>query len=213
MADPSDNDEYIPTRASLLGRLKDWNDQESWKNFFDTYWKMLYSVARRSGLGDAQAQDIVQETIAAVAKKMPDFVYDPKLGSFKTWLVVIIRRRIIDHFRRVGREPDWYRPGTDTAAATGTGVMEKIPDPDAGALDRIYEEEWQKNIYTVALERVRKRVDAKQFQMFDCYAIKEWPVADVAKNLDVTVAMVYTAKHRVSELIKDEAQRLALSMM
>jgi RNA polymerase sigma factor (sigma-70 family) len=212
MPSPPEKDEFIPTRASLLGRLKDWKDQESWKDFFDTYWKMLYSVARRSGLADAQAQDIVQETITAVAKQMPEFVYDPAVGSFKSWLMTIIRRRIIDYFRRVGREPDWQYAGPDASSATATGVMEKIPDPDSSPLDRIYEEEWQKNIFTVALDRVRRRVDSKQFQMFDCYAIKGWPVADVAKNLGVTVGMVYTAKHRVAEMIKDEAQRLASQM-
>src|SRR5262245_26880462 len=60
---PPQSDEFIPTRVSLLHRLKNWDDQESWKIFFETYWKLLYSVARRSGLAEAEAQDIVQETI------------------------------------------------------------------------------------------------------------------------------------------------------
>ena len=75
-------DEFIPTRHSLISRLKDWDDQESWKEFFDTYWKLLYSVALKSGLSDAEAQDVVQDTIVAVAKKMPEFHFDPALGSF-----------------------------------------------------------------------------------------------------------------------------------
>ena len=66
---PAKDEEFIPTRTSLLGRLKNWDDQESWKEFFDTYWKMLYSVARRAGLSETDAQDVVQEAIVAVAKK------------------------------------------------------------------------------------------------------------------------------------------------
>ena len=58
---PAKDEEFIPTRTSLLGRLKNWDDQESWKEFFDTYWKMLYSVARRTGLSETDAQDVVQE--------------------------------------------------------------------------------------------------------------------------------------------------------
>jgi len=76
-------DELVPTRQSLLSRLKDWNDQESWKVFFDTYWRLIYSAAMKAGLSDAEAQDVVQETVIGVLKKLPDFEYDPRKGSFK----------------------------------------------------------------------------------------------------------------------------------
>ena len=59
--------EFIPTRRSLLSRLKNWNDQASWQDFFDTYWKLIYSVARQSGLHDAEAQDVLQEVLLVVA--------------------------------------------------------------------------------------------------------------------------------------------------
>src|SRR5437867_3509159 len=136
---PENQDEFIPTRTSLLSRLKNWDDQESWKDFFETYWKMIYSVAKRSGLNDAEAQDIVQETILAVAKKMPNFHYDPALGSFKSWLMLIVRRRIIDYLRKVGREPQHHpASATPTTSATGTGIMERIPDPGGDQINRIY---------------------------------------------------------------------------
>ena len=77
-------EEFIPTRTSLLGRLKNWDDQESWKEFFDTYWKMLYSVARPAGLPEAEAQDVVREVIVAVAKKMPVF------NMIRHWLVQVL---------------------------------------------------------------------------------------------------------------------------
>src|SRR6059058_5511900 len=92
--------EFIPTRRSLLSRLKQWDDQESWQDFFNTYWRLIYSVARRAGLGDGEAQDVVQETVAAVARQMPNFKYDPQAGSFKSWLLLITRRRILDHLRK-----------------------------------------------------------------------------------------------------------------
>ena len=49
----TETNEFIPTRRSLITRLKNWNDQDGWQRFFDTYWRMIYSVARRSGLSDA----------------------------------------------------------------------------------------------------------------------------------------------------------------
>src|SRR2546423_58675 len=92
--------EIISTRSSLLNRLKDWEDKASWKDFFDTYWKLIYGVARTAGLNDAEAQDVVQETIIAVAQKMPNFKYDSSAGSFKAWLMQLTRWRITDQFRK-----------------------------------------------------------------------------------------------------------------
>jgi len=68
----------------------------AWKDFFDTYWKLIYGVAIKAGLNDAEAQEVVQETIIAVAKQMEGFKYDPKMGSFKGWLLLQTRWRIAD---------------------------------------------------------------------------------------------------------------------
>jgi len=93
-------DVRIPTRRSLLTRLKNWDDQEGWREFFDTYWNLIYGVAIKAGLGDAEAQDVVQETVIAVAKKMQDFHYDPSIGTFKSWLLHTTRWKIADQFRK-----------------------------------------------------------------------------------------------------------------
>jgi RNA polymerase sigma factor (sigma-70 family) len=203
-------DEFIPTRRSLLSRLKDWDDQESWRDFFNTYWKLIYTVALKTGLSDAEAQDVVQETIFSVAKQMRGFRYDPAFGSFKSWLLLITRRRIADHLRKQYRDPARPGPGADP---TGTAVIEHIAAPAAPDIDAIWEDEWQRNIYTAAMERVRREVDPKQFQMFDCYVIKQWPVKDVTRTMGVSPGQVYLAKHRVTALIKKEIKRLQRAMV
>ena len=109
-------DDSLPTRASLLNRLRDAGDDASWRIFFDTYWRLLYNVARKSGLTDEDAQDVVQETVIAVARKMPEFRYDPAKGSFKLWLLLITRRRIQDHLRKV------YRALPRAEASHGAGA-------------------------------------------------------------------------------------------
>src|SRR6266702_1190826 len=95
-----DQDELIPTRASLLSRLKDWRDEHSWKVFFDTYWKLIYRAAIKAGLTDAEAQDAVQETVISVMKSVPDFKYEAVGGSFKSWLLNLTAWRIGDQFRK-----------------------------------------------------------------------------------------------------------------
>src|SRR6266478_5996435 len=79
-------DETIATRASLLGRLKDLGDVASWEEFYQTYRELIYSVARKAGLNETEAEEAVQETLISVAKKMPGFKYDPTVDSFKGWL-------------------------------------------------------------------------------------------------------------------------------
>src|SRR5208282_6165191 len=92
---------------TLLSRLEDRGDQDSWKDFFDTYWRLIYSVAVKSGLTEAEAQDVVQETIISVAKDIHKFKRDRTLGSFKGWLRNLIRWRIADELRkRTGARSD-----------------------------------------------------------------------------------------------------------
>src|SRR5437867_2939099 len=117
--------ELIPTRQSLLSRLKNWDDQDSWKLFFDTYWRLIYNAAVKAGLSDAEAQDVVQETVRSVAKSMPNFVYDTNKGSFKSWLLGLTRWRITDELRK--RQRAIQKPGSHTS--TGTATVEEIADP------------------------------------------------------------------------------------
>ena len=199
-------EEFLPTRHSLLSRLRNWEDQESWREFFETYWKLIYGVAIRAGLTEAEAQDVVQETVLSVAKQMPGFRYDPAVGSFKSWLLLITRRRIADHQRKKGRQPATVdpRPGEETQ----TSLVERMPDPAGPDLESVWEEEWIKTILGAALRRIRRQVDPKQFQIFDSYVLKQWPVRVVSQTLGVSAAQVYLAKHRISALVKTEIERL-----
>ncbi|MBI4657797.1 MAG: sigma-70 family RNA polymerase sigma factor [Verrucomicrobia bacterium] len=208
---PDHEDSFIPTRRSLLTRLKDWDDQESWKNFFNTYWKLIYGVAVKSGLSDPEAQDVVQETVVSVAKKMHEFEYDPAAGSFKSWLLLITRRRITDHLRKQYRQVEVQQPRPKET--TGTSTVERIADPALPVLDRIWDEEWAKNLMDAAIQRVKRQVKAKQWQIFDFYVLKKWPVTKVTKALGVSMAQVYLAKHRVARLIKQELESLEKKMV
>lgn len=163
--DPTDD--IIPTRRSLLTRLKDWSDQEGWQRFFDTYWKLIYGVAVKSGLTDAEAQDVVQETVLAVAKRMHEFKYDPALGSFKGWLCQLTRWKVVGQYRRRQRRVIANAPARDDTKRTAT--TERVPDPDSINLDGIWEEEWRKNLMDAALRRIKRKVNAKDYQIFDFY--------------------------------------------
>jgi DNA-directed RNA polymerase specialized sigma24 family protein len=81
-----------------LGKnAKDW-----WQNFFDTYWRLIYDTARKAGLTDGESQEVVQEVIIGAAQQTPQLEYDPAKGSFKAWVMQLVRWRIIDKRRKKG---------------------------------------------------------------------------------------------------------------
>ena len=203
----NDIEELIPTRRTLLSRLKDWNDQQSWKEFFDTYWKLIYQTAIKAGLTDAEAQDVVQETVISVCKKMPEFKYRAEAGSFKSWLLQLTNWRIVDQLRHRSKE-NLVRSQLRGGMSSETPTVERVPDPHRSALEAIWEEEWTRNLMDAAIGRVKHRVDNRQYQLFDLCVLKQWPVNKITRLLRVRAGQVYLAKHRVSALVRKEVKRL-----
>jgi RNA polymerase sigma factor (sigma-70 family) len=202
-------DELTATRTTLLQRLKNWQDQSSWQDFFDTYWKLIYSGALKAGLNEAEAQEVVQETMISVAKHMPTFEYDRAIGSFKAWLLTMTRWRITDQLRKRRRLAAHDSFDDTDADARMTG---KMVDPVSECLDALWDAEWQKNLLDAAIDKVRRRLDPQKYQIFDFYVNKEWPAEDVAKAFGISIDQVYLAKHRVTEMITEEVKRLEMKM-
>jgi RNA polymerase sigma-70 factor (ECF subfamily) len=200
-------DFFIETRWSLLSRLRNLDDQASWQDFFDTYWRLIYGVARRAGLEDSSAQEVVQETVLTVIRNLAQFKTDPEAGSFKGWLLRIVSWRVADQFRAKQRN-EARMVASQKEDSTATGVLERVADPTVPELERIWDEEWEKHLLEATLERVRQCVSPKQFQMFDLYVLKQWPVREVARALHTTVGHVYVAKHRVAGVMKRTLREL-----
>jgi RNA polymerase sigma factor (sigma-70 family) len=197
----------LATRRSLLSRLKESDAQESWRQFFDTYWRLIYTTALGAGLTDAEAQEVVQETILTVVKKIKSFRYDPAVGSFKGWLLTIVRWRVADQFRKRQQQIQPLQLRRETVTQ-GTATIERVADPGAMNLEAMWEEEWQRTMFTAALARVKRQANARHYQMFDLHAVKQWPVQKVAQTLGVRPGQVRLAKHRITALMRQEVARL-----
>ncbi len=195
------------TQVTLLKKLRSWDDQESWRQFFNTYWHLLLSVALKAGLTEEEAQDAVQETIISVAKTMPRFQYNPARCSFKTWLWHLVQKRIADQFRT--RPPAAARTETRSDLANHrTSTVERVADPASVDLDAVWEEEWKRSVFEAAVKRVRTKASIEQYQIFDFYVLRNWPVKKVISALGISKTQVYLAKHRVLGLVKREARLL-----
>ena len=203
----TDSELDLKTRRSLLSRLRNLDDQESWRAFFELYWRMLYKVARRAGLSEADAEDVVQETVVAVARQMPRFRYDAARGTFKGWLFRIVGRRVTDHLRRVYREP-LRAEGVFERGPEGEESGPPVATESSDAIDLAWEQEWEQAVFEAAVARVREQTNPKHFQVFDCCVRLGWPTAKVAATLGLSAAQVYLARHRVSRAVKQAARAI-----
>jgi RNA polymerase sigma factor (sigma-70 family) len=194
--------ELIPTRASLLQRLKSVDAQTSWNEFVNIYHDLIRGVARQAGLSDAEADDVVQETLISAAKRLPRFDYDPA-GSFKAWLLRMTRWQISRQFRiRRRHSAQSFPEETETC----TNPIEKIPDPLSQNLDAIWDADWNTKLLEAAMARLKRKADPEKFQIFDLYVRKEWDPARVAAKFNLSVNQVYLIKHRFTALLKSEVE-------
>jgi len=194
-------DEYedlIPTRASLLSRLKCSDDSESWRVCFETYWKLIFNAARRAGLTEAEAEDVVQETLLTVVRTIPDFTYNKKQGSFKSWLLKTTAWRVQDQFRKraSGR--------LEFVAELPVAIHPLIES----GVRQIWDTEWDQSLLSAAIERIKRQVSPKHFQIFDLAVLRHWSTNRIAGELGVTPSYVYITKHRVNIRLKRELKTL-----
>jgi RNA polymerase sigma factor (sigma-70 family) len=187
--------EIPPTRASLLLRLRDPRDEVAWKEFVDLYAPLIYSYARKQGLQDADAVDLSQDVISAVAGSVGKLDYDPARGSFRNWLFTILCRRLSNWRRAQGSRP---RGSGDTATQL---LLEQYPAPQAEEAE--WETEWQRRVFIWACEQIHPSVTEATWQAFWRTAVDGQPGKRVAADLGLSVAAVYLARSRVVARLKE----------
>ena len=207
MAKPNEDPSLFATRQSLLLRLKDHEDQDGWREFFDTYWRLIYSFCLKARLSEQAAEEVVQETMISVAKQMPEFRYDRSKGGFRSWLLTMVHRRITDRYRQEARWNRVIEPQPDPEHGE-LPAIEDHPDPRRPDLDVLWASEWEGHLIRQALDRVRTQVSEKQYLIYEMHVVREVPIATVVANLRTSVAAVYVAKHRVGRLLRAELAHL-----
>ena len=154
----------LETRPSLLRRLQSGEAQESWRDFYAIYGGLMRSFAAKAGFTSEEAEEVVQETVIGVSRRLPEFVYDPKVCRFKTWLLTQTRWQILRQLKRranpASAAQSGAAPGVRTDAShsadetAGTDAMARIPDPSIPDFGAEWDQEWEKGLFTRALERV-----------------------------------------------------------
>jgi RNA polymerase sigma factor (sigma-70 family) len=187
--------EFPPTRASLLVRLRDPRDAAAWGEFVDRYAPLVYGYLRKQGLQDADAADLCQDVLAAVAGAIGRLEYDPARGAFRNWLFTAVRRKLAN-WRAA--QANRARGSGDTATRQ---LLEKCPAPETGEAE--WEAEWERQVFAWACEQVRRDVTDATWQAFWRTAVHGEAARPVAADLGLSVAAVYLARSRVLARLKE----------
>jgi len=192
-------DESPATRRSLIVKLRDPADTTAWREFVAIYEPLIYRLARRKGLQDADAHDLGQEVFRAVAGAVDR--WDPARGSFRGWLSRIARNLLINF---VTRGQSRLR---GSGATSVQALLEAQPavDPSATAL---FEAKYRMQVFHWAAEEVRGQLAPTTWQAFWQTAVQGRPPDEVAADLCLSVGAVYVARSRVLARLRRRIEQL-----
>jgi RNA polymerase sigma factor (sigma-70 family) len=189
------------TRASLLVRLRDPLDADAWKEFVRLYASVIYGFARKRGLQDADAADLMQEVLRSVAGAVGRLDYDPGKGTFRGWLFSITRNKVYNFLEARRR----HARGTGDSAANHRLEEQPGREPDADDWDREYE----RKAFAWAADRVRDEFQPNTWQAFWHTAVDGQSAKDVGQRLGLSPGAVYVAKSRVLARLREEIRLLS----
>ena len=198
------NNTIPETRNSLILRLPDKQDVEAWDQFVDIYQPLVFRLARSKGFQEADAQDVVQEVMAAVARAIERWEPDAERGRFRDWLFRIARNLMINFLTRRKHQP---------LSAGGSGLIQLLneqPDPtsEPSEASREFDLEYRRELFLIAAEQVRQDVRSQTWESFRLTNIESLSVEDAAKRLGMTEGAVLVARCRVLARLREAIRRL-----
>jgi RNA polymerase sigma factor (sigma-70 family) len=189
------------TRPSLLVRIRDAGDRAAWLQFVEIYAPLVYRFARKRGLQDADAADLAQEVLQAVAGASRRLEYDPGRGTFRGWLFTVARNRLHNFLLRRRRY---------MAALVELGPDECLDDYPAPTQEEsaLWEQEYRRRLFDWATEQVRREFQDTTWQAFWRTAVDGEGAKQVAEALGMSVGAVYIAKSRVLARLREQIEEL-----
>jgi RNA polymerase sigma-70 factor (ECF subfamily) len=188
------------TRPSLLLRMRDLENERAWEEFAQIYRPLIYGYARKHRLQDADAADVAQETMRAVALAIRNFDYDPQKGRFRHWLFTAVRSKLNTFLAKQMKQPR----GTGETAVYQ--FLEAQPAPeDTAYWDRQYDQ----RLFDWAAEQIKSEFKESTWQAFWQTAVEDRSGKEVAQNTGLSAGAVYVARSRVLARLKEKIAEIA----
>lgn len=188
------------TRVSLLIQIRDGSNHSAWREFMNLYGPIVYGFARKRGLQDADAADLMQDVMRSVASAIGQLDYDRKRGSFAGWLFTITRNKVFNFLSSRRTRP---QASGDTAT---NQIINSHPD-DGDASDE-WETEYQRRLASMAMEKIKTEFQENTWRAFMLTAVEGIAAAEAGKQVGLSAGAVYVAKSRVLARLKDEVDAI-----
>ena len=195
------------TRQALLQRLKTPGAEYAWEDFFQVYWLPIVRYGQKLGLQEADAQDVLQETMIEMIRKLPAFQYDPAKGKFRNFLLTIVHRKVRLAQRRMAARGEKSFEAAD--GESDRPLADKLTAQDREVVNE-QEVLWQQGLLERALVQMRQdpAIEPRSFAVFQDYAILGRPADEVARRHGLKANAVYQIKNRL--IIRLRKQMAAL---
>jgi RNA polymerase sigma-70 factor (ECF subfamily) len=189
------------TSATLLARLRNRTDTEAWRRLVDLYTPLLSGWLRRYALQASDADDLVQEVLAAVVRELPHFEHSGRVGAFRHWLRTILVNRLRE-FWRANRIRPAAAGGSDFAQ-----MLDQLADPDSG-LSQLWDQEHDQHVARRLLAMIEPQFTPSTWQAFRRVVLDSVRPDAVATELGLSVNAIFIAKSRVLQRLRQEARDL-----
>lgn len=191
----------LPTSLSLLERLREESQPTDWRRFVDVYEPLLRGWLRRNQVLLDDSDDLVQNIMAVVVRRVAEFEHNGRPGAFRTWLRTITFNCIKEHWRNLKAAP---RGGGGSDVQT---MLTELEDPQSH-LSRLFDEEHDRHVMRKLLAELRSEFETNTWMAFERFALQGQPAATVATELSMTVNAVFIAKSRVLARLRQESSGL-----
>jgi RNA polymerase sigma factor (sigma-70 family) len=187
------------TRASLLVRLRDGGDVGAWREFVRLYAPIIYGFARKRGLQDADAADLMQDVLRSLSSAVHRLEYDPVRGTFRGWLFTVTRNKVFNFLESRSRR---------VQGSGDSRVQQRLEQHADGDQSADWEADYQRSMVSQAMERVKGEFQNATWEAFLLTAVEGRTPAQVSSRVGLSVGAIYVAKSRVIARLRQEIERM-----
>jgi RNA polymerase sigma factor (sigma-70 family) len=195
----SEEDQY-QTRATLIQRVQNQQDDQSWEEFVRVYRRYIYAIIRSMNISEHDTEDILQQVLINLWNSLPKMDYE-KINRFRSWLSTVTKNCVTDFIRKRTRDANRLEKAGKDDTLTYLSAI-RLPEINA-----IAEREWEIHLTNLALENIEPLFSGKAVQAFRL-TLKGKTVEEIAKELDLKENSVYRLKNRVKERLIQEIRHL-----
>lgn len=185
------------TTTLILEGLADSGNTQAWSHFVGYFRPVLVGFARNAGLSQAAAEDFTQQALLEFFKSFQTGNYDRSKGRLSHWLFGIARKVLSQTFRKKAPE----KVATDLQKSSETQPLDSLAA--CGGSEDLWQQQWEKMVMQVCMDRARQEFDEKTFSAFEMYALQELDPDEVAGRLGISRNAVYIAKSRILSRIRE----------